>query len=140
MRAISLLIIAALLLTGCGSGSDTGKDIGSLLITGTAARQAVIYLKDTAAKEITTDTDNNGNFTLNTTGLQKPFLLKAIYSNTSTHFAVADKSVGLVAVNAQSTSLLQLAAAGIDLLVLYATFKIGVFLLIVDAFNALLHS
>jgi len=74
-------------LSACGgSGSDGGSDGGNAVLTstlsGTAATGAAIkgkvFAKDANGVEVEIATGLNGSFTLNTTGMTPPFLLKIV--------------------------------------------------------------
>ncbi len=132
MRYISVIMIVAIL-AGCGSPPDTPATV----ITGKAARAAVVYLKDGLGHEVTTNTSPDGIYVLNTNGLQKPMILKAVYSNASTHFAVSGGNTGTVNIDSLSTGLLSIAVVGVNLLELYLTIKIEVLTLIVKVVDAL---
>ena len=129
MKAKFILAIAAIL-AGCGATQSPAPDT----ISGKTEKQATVYIKDSSAvaKEIVAETDTAGNYLMNTTYLKPPYILKAVYANTSSQFAAASGN-GTVNINQASTSLLSIAAAGFDLLELYAYFKIEVLSLIIQA-------
>jgi len=82
------IIIVSTLIAGCGSGTDTILTPGNQ-ITGKTAAKAIVYLKDSTGAEVSTDADAAGNYAVNISGMEKPYMLKSVYSNASTAYAVA---------------------------------------------------
>ena len=121
-----LLVLAVAILSSCGSEHPALETI-----TGTTVKQATVSLKDSTGAEITTESDGAGNYQLDTTGLKKPFQLKATYSNSSSHFAVATEA-GVTNISQYLTTLLSIASGGLNLVELFINFKIELFLLIVQ--------
>jgi hypothetical protein len=89
--AVSFVLIASLLLAGCGGGSsgasgdnNGNNPAGPQSVTGVAATgsplSGTVYLKDSAnpAKELSKAINSDGSFTFDVTGLTAPFILKAV--------------------------------------------------------------
>jgi len=127
--AISILLTSLMLsISACGGGGGGGSAALPQTVTGVAAAGSAIVgtvtLKDSAAaaeKSFPTNTD--GSFTLDVTGLTKPFLLrvsgKANGIDQVLYSLATDK--GTANINPLSNLVVAVAAAGADLAQLYAT-------------------
>jgi|GEM_PF-4594681 len=124
-KAISIILLAAIL-AGCGSGSTPAPSPGAQIVGKTSPR-AVVYLKDVTGAEVTTDADAAGNYAVNITSMKKPYVLKAVYSNTSAAYTVAPNA-GKADINAGSSTLLRLLAGVADLAAWYLTIKADILL------------
>jgi len=65
---------------------------------GAALAGATITLKDKAGRTLTTTTDSNGNYSLDTTGLASPFLVR-VQLDTTTFYSVSDATTASKVVN-----------------------------------------
>lgn len=126
-KLVLFLMVATLPITGCGGGDGGGG--GTTTISGVAATGTPIVgtvsLKDSAVtpKEITTNTDANGAFSMTVDGLTPPFLLKAVGTAGGTSHTLYSFSAGPGIANVNPLShLAVLSASGLnDLTALYAT-------------------
>jgi len=130
-----IFIMVSTLIAGCGSGTDTMLTPGNQ-VTGKAAARAVVYLKDSAGAEVSTEADAAGSYLVNTIGMSKPFMLKAVFPNTSSAYAVAP-SAGKTDIDAGSSNLVKLVAVAADLAVLWLTVKADILLIIAGTMSIL---
>ena len=136
-KAICITLLAAML-AGCGSGSSQAPAPGAL-ITGKTSPNSVVYLKDVTGQEVTTDADASGNYSINADGLKKPYVLKAVYSNASTVYAVAP-TAGTTNINAGSSTLLRFLSGVADLAAWYLTIKADILLWIAGLIETLANT
>ena len=151
MRVVAVIAVVSLSM-GCGSGSGVGQSqspaaamnentiaVAKALFSGKTAADALVFLRDSSqplVKEITTKADANGNYTLDATGLKAPFALKSVFSNGSTAYAVAT-APGAVDINRQSSTLVRLAAVGLDIAAIIWTIGGDILLIIARAAEGL---
>jgi len=126
-KAICITLLAAML-AGCGSGSSQAPAPGAL-ITGKTSPNSVVFLKDVTGSEVTTDADAAGNYAINISNMRKPYMLKAVYANTSAAYTVAP-AAGKTDINTGSSVILKLLSGAADLAALYLTIKADVLLVI----------
>lgn len=142
MRFFAIMMMLALS-AGCGTGQ--GKDAipidnGPQNVTGKAAHgditSATVYLKDVENREVSTATLSDGSFTLDTTGMKKPYLMKAVFANATTLYLVAPGS-GTVTIDRTSNRFATIAAAGLKLAEVYLYIKASVLVLLANIVEAL---
>ena len=136
-KAISISLITALI-SGCGSGSTPAPAPGNQ-ITGKTGSKAVVFLKDLTGAETTTDADATGNYAINIDGMKKPYVLKAVYSNASTVYAVAPNA-GTTNINSGSSTLLRVLAGVADLAAWYLALKADILLWIAGLIENLVNA
>ncbi|WP_026842889.1 transthyretin-like family protein [Citrifermentans bremense] len=125
-----LLAILILLLAGCGSGAS---DPPAQAITGTAqvgaSKSATVFLKDSTGTQFITTTDANGHFSFDTQrlGVKAPSMLKAVFSNSSTAYGLAQSGNSLVSLDQANTIILTLANTWTTLAVAYVNFSMQFF-------------
>jgi len=141
-RFIAVSVVISLI-PGCGSGTGTSQtpaaamnentlNMSRTLISGTTAKNALVMLRDASQpliKELSTTTDQNGNYSLDVSGLKAPYALKAVFANGSSNYAVSSGG-GKVDINRSSSALVQLAAAGLNIAAIIWTISGDVLLLI----------
>jgi len=129
------IVVLLLLVTGCGSGSQELSSAQQTSVYGKAARSdmtsATVFLKDCNNRELSTETDPDGSYCLNTTGLNKPYLMKAVFANHSTVYAIVPDN-GVAYLNESTNWIAQLAAAGLDLAELYLYIKGSLLILLAN--------
>ncbi|GEM_PF-2267636 len=117
--AAFVLSVALFLLVGCGGGGGGGSvaapvTVSGVVATGVPLFPAKVTLTDSAASPVVkpaVDTDSNGNYSIDVTGLTKPYLLKAVKSGTTLYSVATDKGTAninpltnLIVANAAGTS------------------------------------
>jgi len=130
MRNLAITIVLAslmLFISGCGGAGGGGGAAAPRTVTGVAAAGAAIVgtvtLKDSAASaEKSFPTASDGSFTLDVTGLTKPFLLKVTGKANGTDYVLYSLATdqGTANINPLSNLVVSVAAAGGDLAQLYA--------------------
>lgn len=117
---LSTIMLA--LLAGCGSSPANTQDAPVASVSGKAVANTVtsgiVFLKDSANHEISTPTAVDGSFYLNTTGMQKPYLMKAVFSNNSTLYSIVNDN-GVVTIDNTTNWIANLAATGLRLAEVY---------------------
>jgi hypothetical protein len=131
MRNLVITIVLAgltLLISGCGGGGGGGTAATPQTVTGVAAAGSAIVgtvtLKDSAsAPEKSFLLKADGSFTLDVTGLTKPFLLRVTGKANGTDYVLYSLATdkGTANINPLSNLVVSVAAAGGDLAQLYAT-------------------
>ena len=125
MKLLSYITIIALL-AGCGSGSNDTPAIPRTAVSGKAVAGAItsgtVYLKDCLNQEISVITAADGSYVLDTTGLKKPYLMKAVFSNTSTLYSIVADD-GVAHINSTTNWIANFAAFGLRLAEVYLHIK-----------------
>ena len=99
----------------------------------------MVYLKDVTGSEVTTDADASGNYAINVESMRKPYVLKAVFSNASTAYAVAP-TAGTTNINTSSSVLLKLLSGVADLAALYLTIKADILLWVAGLIETLANT
>lgn len=92
------VMVLVLAMAGCGGGGGSAGVGSTSSVTGTAAvgdplSGATITLKDRAGSAKTVVTDSSGNFSLDTSGMTPPFLVRVVSAdNTKTFYSVSADS------------------------------------------------
>lgn len=142
MRLIAIMLILALS-AGCGSGQGNQSAIvnnGQQTVTGTAAlgdvTAATVYLKDVENSEVSAVTLPGGSFSLDTTGMKKPYLMKAVFTNATTLYSVVPGN-GAVTIDRTSNRFATIAATGLKLAEVYLYIKASVLVLMANKVEVL---
>jgi len=120
-----LLVLLSLLLVSCGGG---GSSISTTTLTGTAATGApvvgVVSVIDATGAEVNVNTGTNGSFTLDTTGMTPPLMLKVVPGNGSAVlYSFASAVSQTVNITPLTNMALFSAAGNIDLAATYTAWK-----------------
>lgn len=131
-----LLFVVVVMLAGCGSGVDNAADKPmKSSVSGKAAAgsvtDAIVFLKDCNNREIFTGTAADGSYMLDTTGLTRPYLMKAVFANHSTLYAIVPEN-GTAHINASTNWIANLAAVGLKLAEVYLYIKGALLILLAN--------
>ncbi|MDY0384546.1 hypothetical protein [Trichlorobacter sp.] len=139
MRRLTIVAVM-LLVTGCGSGTQELSSAPQTSVFGKAAKGGMttgtVFLKDCNNREISTSTTADGSYTLDTTGLTKPYLMKAVFANHSTLYAIVPDN-GTAHINESTNWIAQLAAVGLELAEVYLYIKGTLLILLANIAGAI---
>jgi hypothetical protein len=140
---ILIFILILNLLTGCGSNSTSAQNIPATSVSGKAVAGAItsgsVYLKDSLNREISTVTAADGSYAFDTTGLKKPFLMKAVFSNNSTLYSIVADN-GVAHINSATNWIANFAAVGLRLAEVYLYIKGELLVLLANIAGSIANS
>jgi hydroxybutyrate-dimer hydrolase len=94
LRALSLAISSALVLTACGGGGGHSSSLSGIAAEGLAIANQTLTLKDANGATRTATTDANGNYSIDTGGLKYPLMLQITGSKGVWYALVSADDVG----------------------------------------------
>ncbi len=99
-RVLAVSVVGMMVLAGCGGGGGGGEKTKTS-VTGTAAQgaaiaDATVTLVDASGATATATTAADGTFTLDTTGLTPPFMIKLVSGGTTLFSVSAEAGAGTV--------------------------------------------
>lgn len=134
--ALSLLLLVSLLLSACGSGgsgsSSSGAAVQTTAVAGIAAAGAPlagkVHLSDSSVLKIYSSNstiNQDGSFSINTTGMNAPFILRAVDAAGNPLYYSFARAPGIANINPLTSLALAVAAGNTTLADLYASHTVS---------------
>jgi hydroxybutyrate-dimer hydrolase len=114
LRAITLAITSALILTACGGGGGNSSTLNGIAAEGLAIANQTVTLKDARGTTRTATTDANGNYSIDTGGLTYPLMLQITGSKSVWYALVSTDDAGKPANINNATHSVALMALGVS--------------------------